>query len=147
MSKRSIKRLINAPVDVVFRALTDIENFPEKNPDIVKVELLTDEKTGVGSRFRETRRMNNKEGSTELECTEYIQDEKVRFVADQGGVIWDSVFFSSPVDGGTELVLEMDARPYKLMPRLMLPLILGMVSKAVESDMDAVKSYCERKAA
>lgn len=147
MQKRSSKRIINAPVDIVFRALTDIENFPEKNPDIVKVEMLTEQKSGVGSRFRETRRMKNSEGSTELECTEYVANEKVRFVADQGGVIWDSVFFTSAVDGGTELVLEMDARPYKLMPRLMLPLILGMISKAVEADMDAVKSYCERKAA
>ena len=99
------------------------------------------------TRFRETRRMKNSEGSTELECTEYVSNEKVRFVADQGGVIWDSVFFTTPVDGGTELILEMDARPYKLMPRLMLPLVLGMISKAVEADMDAVKSYCERDAA
>lgn len=147
MQKRSAKRHISAPVDIVFRALTDIEQFPEKNPDIVNVELLTDQKKGVGSRFRETRRMKNGEGSTELECTEYAENEHVRFVADQGGVIWDSVFTTSPVDGGTELILEMDARPYKFLPRLMLPFVLGIISKAVEADMDAVKSFCEREAA
>ena len=147
MPKRSTKRHIAAPVDVVFRALTDIETFPEKNPNIVKTELLTEQKTGVGSRFRETRRMKDKEGSTDLECTEFVENEKVRFVADQGGVIWDSVFTTSPAANGTDLVLEMDARPYKLMPRFMLPFILGIISKAVEADMDAVKSYCENKAA
>ena len=38
----------------------------------------------------------------------------------------------------------MDARAHKLPPKLMNPLIKGMVQKAVEKDMDAVKAYCER---
>ena len=38
----------------------------------------------------------------------------------------------------------LDARAYKLLPKLMNPLIEGMIQKAVEKDMDAVKAYCER---
>jgi hypothetical protein len=38
----------------------------------------------------------------------------------------------------------MDARPYKLMARVMNTLIGGMVKKAVEKDMDSVKAYCEK---
>lgn len=144
MPQRSTKRRIAAPVDVVFRAITDIEKFPEKNPAIVKVEILSDRKSGIGTRFRETRRMKDKENSTVLECTEYVENERVRFVADEGGTIWDSVFTTSSVDQGTELTLEMDARPYKFLSRLVVPMIIGMISKAVEEDMDQVKEYCER---
>lgn len=146
MAKRSTSRQIKAPVEIVFSAITDLEKFPDKNPDIVKIEILSEQKTGIGTRFIEIRRMGKREGSTELECTEYVENELVRFVADQGGTIWDSVFTTSAKDGGTELTLEMDARPYKLMPKIIMPMILGMIAKAVEKDMDAVKEYCEREA-
>jgi len=145
MSKRSTSRQIKAPVAAVFDALTNIEKFPGKNPDILNVEMLTDQKTGVGTRFRETRRMGKREGTTELECTEFALNERVRFVADQGGAVWDSVYTTTENNDGTVLTLEMDARPHQLMAKIVVPLILGMVSKAVEKDMDAVKAYCEGK--
>lgn len=143
MSKRSTSRQIKAPIAAVFDAITNIEKFPEKNPDIINVEILTDQKTGVGTRFRETRRMGKREGVTELECTEYVENERVRFVTDQGGTIWDSVYTTKAIDDGTLLTLEMEARPHQLMAKIVVPIILGMISKAVEKDMDGVKTYCE----
>ena len=38
----------------------------------------------------------------------------------------------------------MDARPHKLLPKLVVPLMKGLVRKAIEKDMDAVKAHCER---
>ena len=65
-------------------------------------------------------------------------------VADSHGTVWDSLFTVKSDGGSTALELTMDARPHKLLPKLMNPLIKGMVQKAVEKDMDAVKAYCER---
>ncbi len=56
------------------------------------------------------------------------------------------------IDAPVELVFKtvsdinnfLDARAYKPLPKLMNPLIKGMVQKAVGKDMDAVKAYCER---
>ena len=76
--------------------------------------------------------------------TEYQEAERIRLVSDAGGTIWDTVFTVTPKGEQTELRMEMDARPHKLLPRLINPLIRPMVRKAVESDMDAVKAYCER---
>ena len=146
MSKRLTSRHIKAPVSVVFDAVTDIKKFPEKSEDIISVELLTEQEKGVGVRFRETRRMGKREGTTELECTEYVENEHVRFVTDQGGVVWDSIYKTKADGEGTVLTLEMDSRPYKFMARIILPMIMGVLSKAVEKDMDAVKAYCEGKA-
>ena len=42
--------------------------------------------------------------------------------------------------------MVMDARPQTLSARMTVPLIIGTVQKAVEEDMDAVKSFCERPA-
>lgn len=145
MKAMTAKRQIDAPVDRVFRAVAEVEEFKKASPDIVKVEMLSDVRSGVGTRFRETRKMKGREASTVLEITEYAPSERVRFVAESGGALWDSLFAVRPAAGGTELALTMEARPKTFVARLVTPLISGMVAKAVEADMDAVKKYCESR--
>ena len=143
MTRAIVARTIDAPVDVVFKAVSEVGNLPNTVPDIVKVEFLSDVKSGVGTRFRETRLMNGKESMTELEVTEFIDNEHVRMVADSHGTVWDSVFAVKATGGQTELVLTMDAKAHKLLPKLMNPLVKGLIKKGLEKHMDAVKAYCE----
>jgi carbon monoxide dehydrogenase subunit G len=144
MGRTTVSRTIKAPVAKVFGAVAHIEDFEQIVPAIVKVEFLSENKTGVGARFRETRLMGKREGSTELEVTEYVPDEHMRCVADQGGTIWDTTFTTRDVgDGTVELTMVMDANAYKLAAKLFNPLIKGMVKKYIEQDMDAVKAWCE----
>jgi len=144
MPRTTITRTIDAPVERVFETISDISNFSKAVPHIVNVVFLSDVRTGVGTRFRETRLMHGKERSTELKMTEYVENEHVRMVADTDGTVWDSLFVVSPANGKTLLELTMDARPHKLLPKLVVPLMKGLVRKAIEKDMDAVKAYCER---
>jgi len=111
----------------------------------VKVEILSGVKWGAGTRFRETRLMKGKEVTTELEMTEYIENDRVRMVADSHGTVWDSVFTVQREQEHTKLTLAMDAIAYKLLPKLMYPLIRGMVAKAIAQDMDSVKTFCEKR--
>ena len=144
MTQFTATRSINAPIDLVFKTVSDINNFSKAIPDIINVEFLSDVKSGIGTRFRETRLMNGKEATTELEVTEFVENDRVRMVTDSHGAIWASVFTVKRVDGHTELTLVMDARPHKFMQKMMIPMIKGMISKALEKDMDAVKTYCEK---
>lgn len=145
MTRTTITRTIHAPVETVFEAVSDISNFREAVPHIVRVEFLTESRVGVGTRFRETRMMGKREASTVLEVTEYVKNERVRLVSDAGGAVWDSLFTVTPVgDGqGTRLDLVMEARPYRLLSRVFVPLMKGVVAGAVEGDMDAVKGWVE----
>lgn len=143
MTRTTITRTIDAPIDIVFNTVSDISQFSEAVPHIVKVEFLTESKTGVGTRFRETRLMKGKEVTTELEVSEYVTNDRVRMVADSHGTVWDSVFTVRSENGKTNLTMTMDARAYQLLPRLMNLLIKGMIAKAVGMDMDSVKAYCE----
>ena len=145
MTRTRMSRTIDAPVDAVFETVSDISNYTKAVPEIVRVEFVTEQKTGVGTRFRETRRMGKREATTELEVTEYVRNERVRMVSDAGGTVWDSVFTVTPdEDGlGTRLDLVMEARPYRLMSRLFVPLMKGAVAKAVAGDMDALKAWLE----
>ncbi len=143
MSRLTLTRTIGAPIDVVFRTVAEIEHFSKAIPAIVNVEILSDVRSGVGTRFRETRLMKGKEATAELEVTEHVENKRVRLVADSHGTVWDTVFTVRTEGENTVLVMVMDAKAYKLLPRLLNPLIMGMIKKFVEGDMDAVKAYCE----
>ena len=88
MSRTTVRRTIDAPADFVFRTVAEIDNYSKAIPHIVNVEFLSDVRSGVGSRFRETRLMMGREASTILEVTEYVENERVRIVSDEGGTIW-----------------------------------------------------------
>lgn len=143
MTRTIVSRQIRAPAETVFDAVAHINNFSKAVPGITKIEFLSDRQTGVGTRFRETRVMNGREATVELEVTEYEPNDHVRIVSDTHGTVWDTVFKVEPRGDQTELTMTMDANAYKLLPKLMNPLIRGMIQKAIESDMDAVKTYCE----
>lgn len=144
MSKISITRRIHAPIEYVFQTISDIRNFSRAIPDIKNVEFLSEQKTGVGTRFRETREFNGQDVSTELEVTEYKEDRYVRLVFDTQGTVWDSLFTVSEMDSDSELTLEMKAKPHTLMARITTPLMKRFIRKALIKDMDAVKKYCEK---
>lgn len=148
MSRTTIVREIAAPIDRVFDTVSRIEQFSQAVPHITNVEFLTEQQHGVGTRFKETRVLKGREQSTELEVTEYVENEKVRMVADQGGTVWDTVFSVEPIlaqgKNQTRLTMVMDAKAHKLMARIINPLIKGMIAKFIEQDMDAIKTYCEQ---
>ena len=145
MTQTKLSRTISAPVEAVFEIVADPVNFTKAVPEIVKVEFLTDQTAGVGTRFRETRVMRGREAATELEVTEFVRNARVRLVTKAGGTVWDSAFTVTPAEGGhgTRLDLVMEARPYRLLARIFVPLMKGIVAKAVAGDMDAVKAYLE----
>ena len=143
MTQWKFSRTIDAPLEVVFAAISDAQNFAKNSEDIVRIEILSDTTAGVRTRFRETRRMGKREGTTDLEITELVENDHVRFVSDAGGTIWDTVFTVTAEGDQTRADVVMDARPYKLMARFVTPLIKGMVGKYMAKDMDRGKTYCE----
>ena len=144
MTTYTSSRKISAPVNLVFDTVSQITNFSKAIPQIVNVEILSDQKSGVGTRFKETRLMNGREATTELEVTEFVANERIRLVSDAGSTIWDTVFTVQPDGDQVELAMVMNASAYKLRSRIMNVFIKGFVQRALEDDMDAVKQYCEQ---
>ncbi len=145
MTRITVTRTIDAPVEAVFKTVADIRQFSKAVPHIVRFEFLSDVKSGAGTRFRETRLMKGKEMTTELEVTEYLENDRVRIVADTHGTVWDTVFAVKPEGGHTALTMTMDAKTDKWIPKIINFLISGMLKKAVERDMDLVKAFCETR--
>ena len=147
MSRTEVQRTIAAPADKVFAAVADVRQFSRAVENIERVEFVFDTRTGLGTRFRETRLMRGREATVELEITEFAPPERVRFLSEAGGVRWDTVFtVGAARSGNTRLAMVMEATPLTLPARLMVPLMKGMVRRAIAADMDAVKAYCEKAA-
>lgn len=145
MSRTEVQRTISAPADLVFAAVADAEHFTRAVEDIERVEFVSDTRAGLGTRFRETRVTRGRESTVELEITEFVRPERVRFLSEAGGVEWDTVFtVKTRGDGDTRLTMVMEATPLTFPARLMMPLMKGMVRKAIAGDMDAIKAYCEK---
>jgi len=147
MNRIHISRTIAAPAGLVFQTVSDVRNFREAVPHITHVEFLSDQQSGAGTRFRETRVMHGRKQTVELEVAEYMENDRVRMVSDAGGATWDTMFSVSACSDRMAdmaiLEMEMEITPRTLLARLMTPLIRGMVVKGVEADMDAVKACCE----
>jgi len=146
MASVKSEHIIKAPVEMVFDRVTNVANFTTVAPHIKSVEFLSEQTSGIGTKFRETRVMKGRENSTVLEITEYDPPHRARFITDQGGTIWDSVYTTEAAEEGTKLTLVMEARPHRFAAKLITPLIMGMVSKAIEEDNLAVKAHCETTA-
>lgn len=145
MAQFRASRMIKAPIDLVFQMISDIVRFSEAIPHITNIEFLSEVQSGVGTRFRETRLMGGKEATTELEITEFKENELVRFVSDTNGTIWDTMMSVQELSGATQLNMKMDAKAYRFMSKVMNVMIKGMVQKALEADMDSLKEYCENE--
>ena len=145
--KITLRREVAAPVETVFDTIAHIDNYMQVVPEIVGVEHLSETRRGVGARFRETRRMRGREASTVLEVTEYVPNERVRLVSEAGGTVWETVFTVRPAGNGSAVAMEMTATPKALPMRLLLPLMRRPIAAAIESDLDAVKSWCEANGA
>ncbi len=142
--KRTIT--IAAPKDLVFRAVADIEHLPETVSVIQRVEFITDQRQGVGTRFRETRLHDGKETVTELEVTEW-GDDRARMVADSHGTVWDTLFEVRAIDANsTELTVTSDTRPHNPLAWLMTVLFSGMIAKKVDEHFVEGKAWCEGRA-
>lgn len=134
--------------DKVFAAVTDLSRINEWMPGFVAIERLTDDPFGVGTRWRETRRMFGQDASEEFDVTVCDPPRRLelhvdgtkgsskkgeyrfvhRFVPDQGGT---RVYLSGEIDGlsGLSTVVGwLMVLPFK---------------RAVAKDLRALKHYLE----
>ncbi len=143
MATIKIIKEIDAPVETVFTTVADIREFSKAIPHILRVEFLSDRKSGKGTKFRETREINGKEISNILEVTEYKKPEYIRIISDSQGTIWDTKFVVTESNSHTLLTMTMDARANTWIAKIMNPMLKYFIKKEIQKDIKAVKAYCE----
>jgi uncharacterized protein YndB with AHSA1/START domain len=140
---------IEAPPAVVFDRLTNLDGMGEWMPGFVRVEKLTPGPLGVGSEFRETRRMFGKEATEHFRVTRVEAPDRIDMLIDgskgaSGRGEYAFVFELVPERTGTNLEMTGDIRMpgiWGLVSRFMV----GTFKKSCHKDLEALKAHLESR--
>ena len=138
-----MSRVIAASVDTVFSAVSEIEAYPETFPSVTSVEFLGEQREGVGTRFRETRLGSGRDGTSEVEVTDFVAGERIRLEDESLGSGWSTTYTVTAEGATTRLAMAVEAEPRKLMARLTMGLSMSGYRKNMEKHLDAIKAHCE----
>src|SRR5437016_14634236 len=101
------ERTIDASPERVFRTVADPVEFQQATTGIGSVEYLTEQRSGVGTKFRAARMNGRRITAFTQEVTELVPGERIRLINVTHGTTWDSTFGVRPIGGATVLILTM----------------------------------------
>lgn len=140
---------IDATPITVFDVVSDVENSPDRIEWYEKVEMLTEGPVRVGTKWRETRRMNKRESIEEWEMTAFESPNYFSAYCDSHGYDVEWTMRVTPEGDGSRLTLEMKTKPRKLIGKLLTPVewfLSGMMTTIVRKDLESTKAYIEQDA-
>jgi carbon monoxide dehydrogenase subunit G len=149
MATLLIKKHFEAPLELAFEVLSDLEHAADNIQGIEKLELLTPDGVGVGTRFRETRKMFGKENSEEMEVTAFDPPHGYTVDCESCGCHYRAKYSLVSDIAGTHVRLEFDYRAVSILAKLFSPfskLMMGPMCKMMEADLDDLKTIAEARA-
>src|SRR4029079_1940023 len=99
MASFSMTERIAAPIETVFEVTTDLEHAAGRIRGIEKIELLTPPPVGIGTRWRESRRMMGHAATETLEITAFERPHHYTVGCNSCGATIETTFRFSPVAG------------------------------------------------
>ncbi len=149
MGRINLSISINAAQQTVFNVVSDVENSPDRIDWFEKVNMLTDGPVRVGTKWRETRHMNNRQSVEEWEMTAFENPNYLSAYCDSHGYDVEWTMRVDPEGDGSKLTLDMTTRPRTFVGKLMTPVewfMSGMMKKIVLKDLESTKAYIEKHA-
>lgn len=150
MAQFSIGKHVEATREEVFTVASDFHHAAENIRGIEQLEVLTDGPIGVGTRFRETRKMFGKESSEVMEITAFDPPESYVVEAESCGAHYRAEYrFTSDI-AGTHMRVTFDTQAVSWLAKLLTPLsmlMMGPMKKVIDADLEDVKAAAEAVAA
>lgn len=141
-----VSKRIEAPVERVFEAATDLKRAAEAIEGIKQLEVLTEGPIGKGTRFRETRVMFGREATEEMEITSFDPPRGYTVGCENHGCRYVSEFRFEPSADGTDLTMTFDATPLTMTAKVM-SVIGGLFERKMaqicEKDLDDLRRSIE----
>ena len=132
--------LIDRLPEDVFDSCVDLRNELEWNPDVEKMEKVTDGPVGVGTRYQAKWKQSK---VIDVECTSYNRPHTWTYL-NGGPVVVVLTIHLSPEGQGTRLEATFDATP-KGMFRLVFPIFVRVMKRAERKNMTYIKTALERR--
>lgn len=139
----TIEKVIRAPRERVFAAAADFANAAGTIRAITRVEMLSQGPVGVGTTFRETRKVFGREATEEMTVVEFVPPERYVLGAESHGCRYRSALAFASVAGGTRVTMTFAAEPLTLVAKvlsfLMRPMFKSM-TKECAKDLDDLEA-------
>src|SRR5687768_3964095 len=132
---------LDKPVEQVFAFLMDTSKLATWQSNLIKSEQLTEGPLRTGSRFREIRRINNKETEIQAEITTLEPNKRLETKTATKPQAMVS-YSLDPEQGGTRLKYKFILITSGLM-RLLEPMIASSIKKDTEADFETLKRVLE----
>lgn len=150
MASTTLTKRIAAPVETVFAVATDLEHAAERVRGIETIELVTSGPIGLGTRWRETRKMMGHQSTETLEIIAFDPPHGYSIGCDSCGAYIQTAFRFNPVGDETDVTLEVSLEARTLFAKLMSPIgnmmFNATMRKCLENDLDDIKQAAEAKA-
>ena len=132
---------LNQPVEQVFAFLLNTSKLATWQSNLIKSEQLTEGPLRAGSRFREVRRINNKEEEIQAEITTLEPNQRLetKTLTKPHAMVSYSL---DPDQGGTRLKYKFVLITRGVM-RLLEPVIASSIKKDTEADFEILKRILE----
>jgi carbon monoxide dehydrogenase subunit G len=149
MTEFSLTKRIAAPVETVFDVATDLEHAAEHIRGIEKIEMLTPQPVGVGTKWRETRKMMGRLSTETLEVMAFDRPRSYTVGCESCGAYFETTFRFTPAGDVTDAVLDVRMEARSLMAKLISPLGNLMFGKTMrqcmDDDLEDVKRVAEQR--
>lgn len=147
----AVTRAVAAPPERVWAVLTDLDGARDFLPGLVSIERLSGPEYGVGTRWRETRKMFGKEASEEMEVVEVEPNRSTQMHAFNSGMFYKSGFRLTPTAGGTDLEMYLvgdfhNATAFqKLLGKIMGRMGAKATEKSIVDELAAIAREAESR--
>ncbi len=140
---------INKSKDIVWKAITDIENCERMISSIIRIKLLHQPSDGlVGLKWEETRKMFGKEAMETMWITDSVVNDYYCTRAESHGAVYVTKLELNDSDNGTLLTMSFNGVAQttiaKIMSFIMGPFIRKSIKKALIKDLEDIKAFVEK---
>lgn len=147
----TLSRRVTASPERVWRVLTDIPAAADTLSGVGRVEMLSEQPYGVGTRWRETRTMFGKAATEELWVTAADAPRSTVVEAESAGIHYTSRFTVVPEGMGSLLSMEFagevlsDSGWQRFLWKAFGKVGLRAVSKTMRVDLDDIAAAAEKE--
>lgn len=146
MARLAVTKKIAAPPEQVFALATDLVTAADRFSAIESIERLTDGPFGIGTRWRETRRLMGQTATEELEVTAIDPPRSYTVESDSCGCRYVSRFECEWAGDVTTASFVIESHPTTLLARVMAPLgylMQGAMRKMLAQDLADLRRAAE----
>ncbi len=135
---------INRPINEVFAYVSDFQNVPKWQPELVELHRITKGPQGIGTQFSVVRKIMGQKLEASIEFTAYEPNRKYGIKSITGALPFEqSTLFESTAEG-TKLTTKIELYPGSDMAQAE-PRLAESLKQEMETNFDGLKKLLESR--